>query len=92
MLNEEFRFHVHARGGIVEDEEPRVTRKGPRHRQTLPLPAGQGDAALSHPGVVAIRKLHNEVVSARRFGSRHDGVEVEIITPVGDVVPNGGGE
>src|SRR5262249_7794931 len=48
LLNEEFRFHVDVRGGIVEDQEARVPRKGSRYRQTLPLAARQGDAALSH--------------------------------------------
>jgi len=39
LLNEVFGFHVHTRRRIIEDEQTRVTHKGPRNRNALALPA-----------------------------------------------------
>src|SRR5438128_8430754 len=39
LLNEILGFHVHTRGRVIEDQQARVARKGPRHRYALPLAA-----------------------------------------------------
>ena len=91
-LDEEFRLHVHARGGVVEDQQSRVAHKGAGNGDALPLAARQRHAALADPGVVAMREFHDEVVGVRRLGRRHDGLQADVGSPVGDVVADGAGE
>ena len=57
---------VHARRCVVEDQDARIRQKRARNRQALLLPAGQGDAALAHVRIVAIRQTQDELVRLRR--------------------------
>ncbi len=52
-------------GRVVEDEDARVDREGPRDRDPLPLPARERDAALADDGVVALRQPLDELVRLR---------------------------
>ncbi len=46
-----FGVHVERRQGVVEDEHPRAAEDGPGQGEALALPAGEGQALLTHPGV-----------------------------------------
>ena len=58
-------------GGVVEDQDPRVGEQGAGDRDALALAAGEGQAALADPGLVAVGQLADEVVglgaARRRF-------------------------
>ena len=71
LLDQVLRLRVHARGGVVEDEDARVQEQRARDGHALLLAAGEGDAALADPGVVAVREGHDEVVDVGDLGSVH---------------------
>ena len=58
-------------GGVVEDQDPRVGEQGAGDRDPLALAAGEGQAALADPGLVAVGQLADEAVGLgpprRRF-------------------------
>ncbi len=72
ILNEHLGLRVHRRGGLIEDQQPRVVENGARDRDPLSLPARQPHAALSHLRVVGIRQLHDEIVRVGRLCRRDD--------------------
>ena len=55
LLDEELGLRVHARRGVVEDEDARVHEQRARDGDALLLAAGERHAALADPLVVAVR-------------------------------------
>ncbi len=47
---------VQRRGGLVQDDDPRVGHNHARNRQPLPLPAGQAHALPPHFGIQPVRQ------------------------------------
>ena len=60
------RLGVDAAGRLVEDQDLRVVEQGAGDREPLPLAAGEAGAALAEPGVVAQRRVEDEVVGLGR--------------------------
>ena len=56
---------VHRRGGVVEDQDPRIDEQRPRDRDPLPLAAGERDPALADHGFVALGQLLDELCRLR---------------------------
>ena len=55
---------------VVENQNPRIANQGAGNGSALFLAAGEGDAQLTNPFVVAIGQADDEVVDARRFCGR----------------------
>ena len=53
---------IDRRGGVVEDEHPRLAQQGPGQGDALALAARQGDATLADHGGHAQRHLTDEAV------------------------------
>ena len=70
----------------------RVEQEGPGDGDALALAAGEGDAALAHPLVVAVGQAHDEVVDAGCLGGRLDLLLRGLGPSVGDVVAHGADE
>ena len=68
----ELRLHVHAAGGVVEDEDARVHDERPRDRDTLALAAAEREAALADDRLVALGERLDEVVGLRGLRRRPD--------------------
>ena len=83
---------VDGRGGVVQDQQPRVGDQRPGQRHPLPLAAGQGQALLADHGVVALRQPGDELVRLGRPGRRQDLLVGGVGPAVGDVGPHGVGE
>ena len=49
---------VDRRGGVVEDQDPRVGEERPGQRDALALAARQREAPLADDGVVAVGQRH----------------------------------
>jgi len=71
ILDEQLRFCVERRRGLVEDQDRRIPEQRSRDRHTLTLPARQFLSALSNPRLVLIRQRDDELVRVRR--ARRDG-------------------
>ena len=56
--------------GLIEHDDRWVLENHTGDRYTLPLPDGELDPALSDPGIVPIRKCHDEVVRTSHLGRR----------------------
>jgi hypothetical protein len=70
FLNHGLRFGIEAGGRFVEDQNARIGQDGARDRDSLPLAAGELDAALADDGVVLQLVLFGELVHARDGGRR----------------------
>ena len=68
LLNRLFAFGVDVAGGLVEDQDRRIVEDRPGDREALPFAAGETRAALAEPGVVAERRVEDELVGLGRFG------------------------
>ena len=55
---------------LIEHDDRRVFQNHTGDRYTLPLSDGELDAPLSDPGIVSVRKCHDEVVRASHLGRR----------------------
>lgn len=77
---------------FVEYEDRRVLEEDAGDRETLLLAAGEFDAALTDVGVVAVRKLHYEVVSIGELGGFDYLFTSGARLTVADVFDDGSGE
>ena len=68
LLDQHLGRAVDVRGGLVEDEDPRVGEQRPRDRDQLPLAGRQAGAALAHRVVEAAREPRRHPVDADRGG------------------------
>ena len=66
VLDPRLGVHVDVRGGLVEDQDARVGRRGARERHQLALAGRQVAAALADLGVVAVGQPLDELVRAHR--------------------------
>ncbi len=66
LLDQILGLHIHAGGGVVEDQDARVEQEGAGDGDALLLAAGERDAALADPGVVAVGEAADEVVERGR--------------------------
>ena len=64
--------HVNGARGVVEDEDRRVHEEGAGDRDPLALTTGEGVAAFSDHGVVALRQVLDELVGVGRPGGSLD--------------------
>src|SRR5579862_447482 len=65
FLNQGLGFRIQARGGFVQNQNPRIGENGPSDGDTLTLSAGQLHAALADDGVVFLFEILGELVDAR---------------------------
>src|ERR671937_673572 len=79
---------VDRRGGVVEDEDPRVDGERARDRQPLALPARERDYALADHRVVALRQTLHELVRLREPRDARELLVVEVADAEGDVLPH----
>src|SRR5919201_88700 len=79
---------VDRRGGVVEDEDPRVDGERARDRQPLALPARERDPALADHRVVGLRQPLHELVRLREPGDAGELLVVEVADAEGDVLPH----
>ena len=79
---------VHARGGLVQDEDGRVAEHGARDREQLALAGAHRVRIVGEHGVIAVRQGADEVVHVRRPGGLNDLVARGVGAPVGDVLGN----
>ncbi len=68
LLDRLLALGVDAAGGFVEDQDRRIVQDRPGDREPLPLAAGEAGAAFAEPGVVAERRVEDEVVRLGRLG------------------------
>lgn len=59
-----------AAGGLIQDQDRRIFKEYPGNGDPLLLAAGKPCTPLDHKGVVAVGKLHDEVVDAGLFWRR----------------------
>ncbi len=64
LLHLLFGLRIQSRGGLVEQDDRRVLDQRARHRDALPLAAGELGAVLADRGVVAEREAHDELMGA----------------------------
>ena len=77
-----------ARGGVVEDQQPRPADQRAGQRDPLPLAAGERGAALPEPGVEAVGQRGDEAVGLGRAQRRPD-LLVGDVGAEGDVAAHG---
>ena len=70
LLNRLLAFGVDVARGFVEDQDRRIVENRPGDRHALAFAAGEAGAAFAEPGVVAERRVEDEVVSLGRLGRR----------------------
>ncbi|CAN5288336.1 hypothetical protein BH24ACT7_BH24ACT7_07850 [soil metagenome] len=83
---------VHRRGGVVEDQDPRVAQHRPSQGDPLPLTAGQAVTPLPDHGGVSLGESADEVVGAGQPRRRPDLLVRGVGSTKGDVVPHRGRE
>src|SRR5918911_2239654 len=79
---------IDRRGGVVEDEDPRIDGERARDRQPLALTSGERDPALADHRVVALRQTLHELVRLREPRDARELLVVEIADAEGDVLPH----
>ena len=70
ILHQSLAFGVECRRGLVENQYGRILQYGTGNAHPLPLPSREPAATIADVGVVALFRLHNEVVgvgNARRL-------------------------
>ncbi len=72
LLDQVFSFHIDAGSRVIENEDSGIEQQRARDGDTLLLPAGERDAALADPGIVAIRQRHDKIMDASDFGGGDD--------------------
>jgi len=65
-LDEALRLHVHAGGGLVQDEDAGIGQERAGEGNELPLAHGKQDAAFAHRGVVPVAQARLSWVTVRR--------------------------
>ena len=88
--NGAFGAGVDGGGGVVKDEDARVTGQGPRQGDALALAAGKREATLAHSGVEAVRKVGDCAVYGGVAGGCPNVIVREATAHI-NVVADGGG-
>jgi len=60
LLDQPFRLRVQCAGGLVENQDRRVSKQCPSNRDPLALATGETGAALTQGGIVAVRQSFDE--------------------------------
>mmetsp|Transcript_54753 Transcript_54753/g.114460 ORF Transcript_54753/g.114460 Transcript_54753/m.114460 type:complete len:273 (-) Transcript_54753:1005-1823(-) len=68
LLHELLVLRIEGRRRLVEQKDLRVLEHGAGNRDTLPLAAGEHDAALANLGLVRVGDAHDEVVGIGHLG------------------------
>ena len=63
LLNQVLILRVYAGGRFIKDDDRRVFEHGAGDGNALFLPAGEGGAALSNHGIIAVRQGRDEIVA-----------------------------
>ena len=85
-------FIVQGAGGLIQDQDRRIFKEYPGNGDPLLLAAGKPCASLAHKGVVAVGKLHDEIMDAGLFGGGNDLLVGGPWFSVGDVFTDGAAE
>ncbi len=75
--------------GLIEHDQKRIAEHRPRQPDSLPLPRGQGHAALADPRRIALRKPQDYVMHACDLCRLQDGIGGRLIVEAADVFGNG---
>ena len=78
--------------GFVEDEELRLLEEGAGDGDALFLAAGEADAVLAEPGLVALGQLFDRVVDLGGAAGGDDLLEARVRARHAEVVVDGAGE
>ena len=89
FLHQAFALRVEGGGGFVQDEDGRVLQDGAGDADALALPAGQASAAVAYHRVVALLRLHDEIVGVGNLGRFDDLLHGSVLHAEGDVVVEG---
>lgn len=68
LLNEMLVFGIDACGRFIENDDRRIFQNRTGNRNALLFTARKRAAALADNRIVAVRKIHDEIVAARLFG------------------------
>ena len=86
-LNQPLGFVVQRTGGLIQNQNRRVSQQRAGNGDTLPLPAGKFQAILADFGLQALRHGLNEIPRIRGLGGTDDFVFGRIPRPpVGDIL------
>ena len=91
-LDEMLGFGIDRSGGVVEDEDAGVHEQDAGNGDALFLSAGEGDAALTDAGVVALGAVEDEFVRLSGCGSADDLLICGTGGAEGDIFADGIGE
>src|SRR6266404_7633473 len=72
LLNQRLGFGIEAGGGLIENEDARVSKNRAGDGDTLLLSAGEFDAAFPDDGIVFLLERFREFIDARDAASRYD--------------------
>src|SRR6516225_969751 len=86
LLNLSFGLRVDRRGGLVENQNPRVNEQRAGDRDSLALAARKCLPALADDRIVAVGKLQNEFMSTGRAGGSDDLFARRMGPAVGDIL------
>src|SRR6266853_770568 len=85
--NGSFRFHVHGAGGLIENENWRVSQEGPGERNALALTTGKTHASFADQRLVPFRKSRDEFMRIRSHRRCLNFFPAGARASVGDVLP-----
>ncbi len=72
LLHQRLALGIERRRRLVEQQQRRVAQDGAGDGETLPLAAGQRDAALADQRVEALRQAADELAGLREIGGTRD--------------------
>ena len=83
---------VHGGGGVIQNENLGLLQQRPGDAQPLLLTTGYVGAALLDVGIVAVRPVHNKLVSAGEFAGVDDLLVGGVGVTPAQIIPDGAGE
>ena len=83
---------IQVSGGLVQEQQGRVSQERTGQRDPLPLPRGQPQAALAERRIVSSRQFLDEVGGPRQPGGAADSVTARTGLAEGNIVRRGAGE
>ena len=91
--NVRFGFRIYAGGRVIQDQNAGVFQQRTGDGHPLLLAAGEGHAALTNKGVIAIWELFNNLMNGRELGCLNDFfIRNLAMNTIGDVLFDRAGE
>ncbi len=90
--NAQLGFRIHAGGGFIQDENPRIMRQRARKPDKLLLTGGEAIASFTNRRIKLLRQLTDEVEQVYLFGRHADLLSPDLFRAQPDVRSDGAGE